>query len=217
MVYRSTDLGVTWQNVDNFVDSYGASAYSLAADFSGVIFATGNIDACPNNYSLVRRSADGGDTWSTVDQVEGDGAIVVTTDPFGSVFAFGIYYAGNAAFSSCRVSRDGGATWADSQDLSHGTMWAGACDGAGNVYSASLEAVTKLTAIRPTLTASKSGSSLSLSWPTNASGFVLQSATTLANGGDWQDSSLKATVVGDQNVVSVDTTAPTGFFRLRGQ
>ena len=42
----------------------------------------------------------------------------------------------------------------------------------------------------------------------------------LANGGDWQDSSLQATVVGDQNVVTVDPTvptAPTGFFRLRGQ
>ena len=45
-------------------------------------------------------------------------------------------------------------------------------------------------------------------------------ATTLATGGNWQDSSLKATVVGDQNVVTVDTTTttvPTGFFRLRGQ
>jgi hypothetical protein len=73
---------------------------------------------------------------------------------------------------------------------------------------------------RPILAFRRSTVSLSLSWPASATNFVLQSATTLANGGDWQDSSLQATVVGDQNVVTVDPTvptAPTGFFRLRGQ
>ena len=79
---------------------------------------------------------------------------------------------------------------------------------------------TGLGNVLPQLTLVLSSSTVLLSWPTNASGFVLQSATTLANGGDWQDCSLPATVVGDQNVVTVDTTvptAPTGFFRLRGQ
>jgi hypothetical protein len=60
-----------------------------------------------------------------------------------------------------------------------------------------------------------SGSSLRITWPTNATGFILQSATSLANGADWQDSGLTSTVVGDQNVVTVGATNATGFFRLR--
>jgi WD40 repeat protein len=61
------------------------------------------------------------------------------------------------------------------------------------------------------------GAGSTLSWPTFYTGFVLQSATMLSHGGDWQDSNLTPTIVGDQNVVTVDTTAPTGFFRLRSQ
>lgn len=57
--------------------------------------------------------------------------------------------------------------------------------------------------------------SITLSWSTNSIGFVLQTATTLANGGDWQDSSLTSSIVGNQNVVSVDMTSSAGFFRLR--
>jgi hypothetical protein len=40
------------------------------------------------------------------------------------------------------------------------------------------------------------------------------SASTLANGGDRQDSSLTPTVLGDQNLLTVDTTGSAGFFRL---
>ena len=46
--------------------------------------------------------------------------------------------------------------------------------------------------------------------------FVLQSATTLANGGDWQDSSLAPAIIGNQNIVNVNTTNTAAFFRLRG-
>ena len=66
----------------------------------------------------------------------------------------------------------------------------------------------------PQLTLVPVSTAVQVSWPTNASGFTLQSATTLANGGDWQDSSLISTIVGDQNVVSAGTTGSAGFFRL---
>ena len=49
-----------------------------------------------------------------------------------------------------------------------------------------------------------------------ATRFVLQSATTLTNGGDWQDSSLAPAIVGNQKIVTVDTSNTAGFFRLRG-
>ncbi len=44
----------------------------------------------------------------------------------------------------------------------------------------------------------------------------LQSATTLANGGDWQDSLLSATDTNGQKVVPLTPTGARGFFRLRG-
>jgi len=41
-------------------------------------------------------------------------------------------------------------------------------------------------------------------------------ATTLANGGDWQDSLLSATETNGQKVVTITPTGARGFFRLRG-
>jgi uncharacterized repeat protein (TIGR03803 family) len=88
----------------------------------------------------------------------------------------------------------------------YGTAQSGGSSNEGTVFS--------LTLPGPLLTLIASGPNVILTWPTNATGFVLQSASTLANGGDWQDSSLTLTIVGDQNVVPVDTSAPAGFFRL---
>ncbi|MCX6921879.1 MAG: hypothetical protein NT154_01480 [Verrucomicrobia bacterium] len=96
-------------------------------------------------------------------------------------------------------------------DTLYGTSQRGGKYANGTVFS--------LTLPPPELKLTASGANIVLTWPTNATGFTLQSATALANGGDWQDSTLKVTVVGDQNVVTVDTTAPTApaaFFRLRG-
>jgi hypothetical protein len=67
----------------------------------------------------------------------------------------------------------------------------------------------------PRLAVDAANGSLQLAWPTNASGFILQSATRLANGGDWQDSNFTPTENNGQNVVSIEATNTTGFFRLR--
>jgi len=67
----------------------------------------------------------------------------------------------------------------------------------------------------PQLALLPSGSDLVLKWPTDATGFVLESATTLANGGDWQDFPTAPSVIDGQNVVTITATGPCGFFRLR--
>ncbi len=69
--------------------------------------------------------------------------------------------------------------------------------------------------IPPVIMAIQTGPGLSLVWSTNLTGFVLQSATTLANGGDWQDSNLTPVESNGQNVMAVDATNAAGFFRLR--
>jgi hypothetical protein len=65
------------------------------------------------------------------------------------------------------------------------------------------------------LKVSRVGQTLSLSWPASAVGFVLESATTLTNGGNWQDSHLTPTDINGQNVITVGTTNAVAFFRLR--
>jgi len=45
--------------------------------------------------------------------------------------------------------------------------------------------------------------------------FVLHSATALTNGGDWRNSSLTSIVTNSENVVTVNSTSPAAFFRLR--
>jgi hypothetical protein len=67
------------------------------------------------------------------------------------------------------------------------------------------------------LKVSRSGQSLVFSWPASASGYILQSATTLSSGGDWQDSNITPSIADGQNVVNLTPTGPRGFFRLRKQ
>jgi hypothetical protein len=64
------------------------------------------------------------------------------------------------------------------------------------------------------LSAIQNGSALSFAWSTNLTGSILQSATTLTNGGDWQDSSLIPIVTNGQNTVTMNPTSPAAFFRL---
>ncbi len=68
----------------------------------------------------------------------------------------------------------------------------------------------------PQLAIIRSGPNLVLSWPTDATGFVLESATTLSNGGDWKDSNLTVTEINGQNIVTLTPIGPRAFFRLRG-
>jgi uncharacterized repeat protein (TIGR03803 family) len=68
----------------------------------------------------------------------------------------------------------------------------------------------------PRLSLIPAGPNLRVAWPTNFVSYVLQTATTLANGGDWQDSTATPTQTNGQNIITVEATGPTGFFRLRG-
>ena len=65
------------------------------------------------------------------------------------------------------------------------------------------------------LKVSRVAETLNLTWPTNATGFVLESATTLANGGDWQNVPTPSIEINGQKVNTVGTTNAAAFFRLR--
>ncbi len=83
----------------------------------------------------------------------------------------------------------------------YGTAQEGGSAGSGMVFSLSLGVVTA-----PLLTIALSGTNVTLTWPTNAAGLVLQSVTNLA--------SPVWTVIGGQNPLTIGISSQQQFFRL---
>jgi hypothetical protein len=127
------------------------------------------------------------------------------------------------------VSTNGGTDWTDSEQYDYPSGQATsvkclAADADGNVLAigtATDAAGNRHYIVRrldgpPRLTTGLSNGMMELKWPTNATGHLLQFATTLANGGNWQDSNLTPTETNGQKVVTITPTEPRSFFRLRG-
>jgi hypothetical protein len=117
-------LGESWELIDDF--SYSAAedtkAYSVAVDGSGTIYAVGSSDV-PNGGTtrwLVRKSADGGATWSTVDDytptgggsvANGASATDVAIDATGAIYVLGSRTSAGETERIVRKSSDGGTSW----------------------------------------------------------------------------------------------------------
>lgn len=109
LIMASADGGTTWSApVDDFTYITGDSAYynGVASDPAGNLYAVGELDDVPSNSQnwFVRRSGDGGATWSTVDMLPG-AANKVATDSAGNV-----YVAGGVANNSWSVRKGIGGT-----------------------------------------------------------------------------------------------------------
>ena len=106
-VRRSADRGVTWTTVDSFIDSAKTSSHALgiAVDAtSGAIYVSGQAGQVVKGKMVtnwvVRRSRDGGATWTTVDRFGAEPtptyyglgvgrAAGITLAPSGNVFVTG--------------------------------------------------------------------------------------------------------------------------------
>jgi hypothetical protein len=93
-----------------------------------------------------------------------------------------------------------------------------ATDSSGNVYVADTYNNTiRKGFLPPQLTILLSGvppSGIVLTWPTNATGFTLQSTTNLASPVVWSTNSPAPVVIAGQNTVTNPITGPQQFFRL---
>jgi hypothetical protein len=221
-VRRSRDSGASW----SVVDSLPGIAYGVSSDSAGNVYVVGQSGGW-----TVRQSSNGGNTWQTIysDSSTSFGAYDIAADNLGNLWVTGSYDLGWGV-----LRRDPAGVWQPMEFLGPTGASSGinlssgqgiAVDRAGNVFVTGYirDDVTlpfrwvlfRRLSDTPVLRTAVLGQNLVLSWAASYQGFILQSATTLVNGGDWQDSNLTPTGIGDQNVVNVSATNATGFFRLR--
>src|SRR5208283_4005514 len=70
--------------------------------------------------------------------------------------------------------------------------------------------------LQPQLTLTPSGPYVILTWPTNYSGFTLQSTTNFGSSAVWSTNSSPPVVIGGENVVINPITGTQKFYRLSG-
>jgi uncharacterized repeat protein (TIGR01451 family) len=67
----------------------------------------------------------------------------------------------------------------------------------------------------PVLTGTQVGSSLTLSWPSNAVGFILESTSALGSNALWNPVLAQPTVASGTATVNITSPGKTSFYRLR--
>lgn len=152
LVRRSANQGSSWSTVDRFVsDRYWtqSKAGCVAVDASGRIYVAGSADYLKGRtttaYWLVRRSTDGGNTWSTVDQISygtKHWPWAMTTDASGNILVCGYVQTANGQHWVVRKgipAANGSITWVLSDDyqLAAGQDSSGrgiVCDAGGNLF-----------------------------------------------------------------------------------
>jgi len=98
-----------------------------------------------------------------------------------------------------------------SGSILYGTASGGGTNGTGTVFSISLGAAAstpQLTLLRST------GTNVVVTWPTNFTGYTLQSATNLASPTTWSNISTSPVVINTNNVVTNGISGTRKFYRL---
>jgi hypothetical protein len=124
-----------WQTVDDYIvitssNNFGGGAYAITKDPSGNLYAAGWADnTSPAEYgnflAMIRKSADGGATWSVVDRFwhadsPGDVYNGIAADRAGILYAVGEDLAYPHWF--VRRSLDAGLTWQTVDDFGGGCV-----------------------------------------------------------------------------------------------
>jgi hypothetical protein len=150
-VRKSSDNGATWftlekDNLYQYAPGKWINASGFAADGSGNIYVVGGAqDASKKSYLhwLVRKSSDGGQTWTLVDDVQGPtssfGANGAGFVPGAGVFVVGAPFAGWSSSWLVRRSPSGQSigepgTWSTVDNPFAGAAQSVGSDSDGNIY-----------------------------------------------------------------------------------
>jgi uncharacterized repeat protein (TIGR03803 family) len=175
-------------------------AFSLLYSFT-------NVNDGFNPYAGLMQGGDGSLYGTTESGGTNGSGTVFKINPDGAGYA--ILYSFSANTNSVGTNRDGanpiGGLILVGNTL-YGTTAYGGASGVGTVFS--------LTLPGPQLAITVSGANVMLSWPTNATGFTLESAINLVPSVVWQTNSTTPIVIGGQDVVTNPIISTQMFFRL---
>ena len=128
LVLRSLDNGDTWTVVDfpHLDQPYYSKAFAITRANNGDLLALGIQDSSTSEHMLIRKSADGGTSWNTVDDYQrtpGNPQAVghIMTTSKGAILANGwaLENGGTSARGLIRRSGDGGTTWNTTDDFKY--------------------------------------------------------------------------------------------------
>jgi len=107
-IWKSTDAGVNWQPLNDFLPQIGVSGIAIHPTNSNIIYiATGDDDASDSASIGVMKSIDGGVTWNSTGAMTGNPSSMndIYIDPTNTDTVI------VATNSGVHKSTDGGATW----------------------------------------------------------------------------------------------------------
>jgi len=148
MVRRSLDGGATWSTVDTYQASSGsaAEAYGADADVHGNIYVVGRAFAPNKKTSIghwqVRKSSNGGASWTTVDDYQpftsgNQVALGFAADSNGNLFVAGWANSGTENYWIVRQNPGGTGNWITVETFSYvlrAEPHAIAADSLGNIF-----------------------------------------------------------------------------------
>jgi uncharacterized repeat protein (TIGR03803 family) len=169
-----------------------------AQPWGGLIFSGNTL------YGMASRGGTGGN--GTVFSVNTDGSNYTT------LHSFTVTASDGASPSPHQTNSDGASPRGGlilSNNTLYGTAEDGGLSGNGTIFSLSLPVV-----VPPQLTINLSGSNVTLTWPTNFTGFNLQSVTNLLSPAVWTNVSPGAIIVNGRNTVTNRISGAEQFYRL---
>ncbi len=139
IVRKSTNSGATWSTVDDFqyTGNQNARAYGVAFDSCGYIYVAGEaVDGSANTRWIVRKSADGGTSWSSIDDFVYTGgtsssARSIAIESSGVLWVVGVGNDGASNFWVTRTAAAGGDTWSTSESYQNTGVLDSAAYGVG--------------------------------------------------------------------------------------
>jgi uncharacterized repeat protein (TIGR03803 family) len=193
---------------------YGTTSGWVTPSYNGTIFA---VKTDGTGFMTLHTFTGGDDGRNPAAGMIVSGGTVYGTAEFGGGSGFGTLFAIKTDGTSFSVLHsfaggpsDGSEPLADlmfSEDTLYGTTSFGGSSWSGTVFSLSLP-------MPPRLTISPMGQTVILTWPTNATGFTLQSTTTLDPSAIWTTNLPSPVVVNGQNTVTNPITGTQQFYRL---